>query len=102
LHLYLVEKKKILNNQKFNRKAIVTLLEKIFISFYFESLPSFDEEKTEKIDAVWNLFIWCILTNRNKMAKLFWRIGKVFYDFNIILIINYKLKFLQELVNFNY
>lgn len=43
---------------------------------------TFDEKillyaENNEFDPEFNLFLWCVLTNRFEIAKIFWQLGKV-------------------------
>ena len=60
-----------------DKNIIIELLNKIFGSFYTDLLPHFDDKESLVKESILNLFIWCILTNRTQIGKIFWRIGTV-------------------------
>jgi len=70
---------------KIDKNTIIELLNKIFGSFYTDLLPHFDDKESLVKCSSLNLFIWCILTNRTQIGKIFWRIGTV-----------YKLEFIYD------
>jgi hypothetical protein len=60
----------------------------------FEYLPFYDIADDDETDYVvedfheFYLFIWCVLTNRLEMAKVFWRLGNVCFLLYLFVIQN--------------
>lgn len=51
----------------------------LFETFDEKMLMSEEEEYcSRKINEEFNLFLWAVLTNRIEIAKIFWRLGKVY------------------------
>lgn len=55
---------------------IKNFMRKIFNFFDDDFIPT--NNTVEITDAEMNLFLWAILSNRIEIAKIFWRLGKVF------------------------
>lgn len=58
---------------------IKNFLNRLFPGANFYFLPDrFYQSSEDKCDAELNLFLWAILSNRIEIAKIFWRLGKVY------------------------
>jgi hypothetical protein len=55
---------------------------RLYIDNEFDDVSENFETKVK--EPVMNLFVWSVLLNRNEMAKIFWQIGEVRLDHQLV------------------
>lgn len=79
IELFLKKQNKLKTAEK-TQASIMKVLIKMFGTFYVDLFPNnirtANTPNTEA-KAIFNLFIWSLLTNRVEIGKLFWRMGQV-------------------------